>query len=121
MKVVFLLFNLSRICGLIQTQYKKLSLDNTEWPVYISKTVPFMTNGNIECGAICNAQFDGGCDMYSPHKETKRCHIGYFDNTESDYLTGQEGDHSVYLSLSKKVLIIQLCRMKMAPIVIKHY
>ena len=80
-----------------------------------------MTNGNIECGAICNAQFDGGCDMYSPQKDTKKCHIGYFDNTESEYLTGQEGDHSVYLSLSKKVLTIQLCRMKMAPLVTKYY
>ena len=83
-------------------------MDNTEWPGFISKTVPFVTNGNIECGAICAAQVDGGCDMYAPQKDTKSCHIGYFDNTATDYLTGQEeeGVQPVYISLSIKYLSI---------------
>ena len=59
-------------------------------------------NGNIECGALCSAQFDGGCHLYAPQKDTKTCHLGYFDNTETNYLTGQSGIQPVYLSISKK-------------------
>ena len=61
-------------------------------------------NGNIECGALCSAQFDGGCHLYAPQKDTKTCHLGYFDNTETNYLTGQSGIQPVYLSISKKLL-----------------
>ena len=100
MKIIIFFLTICNITsGLIQTHYKRLSLDDTEWPGYISKTIPFKTNGNIECGAICSAQFDGGCHMYAPQKDTKSCHIGYFDNTATDYLTGQSGNQPVYLSL----------------------
>jgi hypothetical protein len=77
--------------------YKRLILDDTQWPGYISKTVPFKTNGNIECGAICAS---GNCDLYAPQKDTKSCHIGYFENTETDYLTGQDGLQPIYISTS---------------------
>ena len=77
--------------------YKRLILDETQWPGYISKTVPFKTNGNIECGAICASE---NCDLYAPQKETKSCHIGHFKNTETDYLTGQDGNQPVYISPS---------------------
>ena len=77
--------------------YKRITLDDTQWPGLISKTVPFKTNGNIECGAICASE---NCDLYAPQKETKSCHIGYFEDKETDYLTGQEGIQSVYISTS---------------------
>ena len=77
--------------------YKRLTLDETQWPGLISKTVPFKTNGNIECGAICASE---NCDLYAPQKETKSCHIGHFENTETDYLTGQDGIQPVYISTS---------------------
>ena len=77
--------------------YKRITLDETQWPGLISKTVPFKTNGNIECGAICASE---NCDLYAPQKETKSCHIGYFKDKENDYLTGQEGIQSVYISPS---------------------
>ena len=77
--------------------YKRITLDETQWPGYISKTVPFKTNGNIECGAICAS---GNCDLYAPQKDTKSCHIGYFENTKTDYLTGQNGIQPVYISTS---------------------
>ena len=57
--------------------------------------------GIIECGSACAAQFDGGCDLYAPKKDSKLCHIGYFDNTETNYLTGESGINPVYINLSK--------------------
>ena len=41
MKLVILILGFTSISGLIQTHYKRLHLDDTEWPGYISKTVPF--------------------------------------------------------------------------------
>ena len=86
--------------GLIQTQYKRIYLEGSEWSEFISKTMDFKTNGIIECGTVCSAQFDGGCDLYAPQKSPKLCHIGYFDNTVTDYLTGQSGTQPVYINLS---------------------
>ena len=57
--------------------------------------------GIIECGTACAAQFNGGCDLYAPKKDSKLCHIGYFDNTNSNYLTGESGINPVYINLSK--------------------
>ena len=57
--------------------------------------------GIIECGSACAAQFNGGCDLYAPKKDSKLCHIGYFDNTDSNYLTGESGTNPVYINLSK--------------------
>ena len=82
--------------------YKRIALDDTQWPGYVSKTVPFKISGNIECGAICASE---NCDLYAPQKETKSCHIGYFENTETDYLTGQDGIQPVYISTRMKLVI----------------
>ena len=82
--------------------YKRITLDETQWPGYISRTVPFKSNGNIECGAICAS---GNCDLFAPQKETKSCHIGYFENTETDYLKGQDGIQPVYISTRMEFVI----------------
>ena len=102
MKVVLAIFLcFTRISCLYQIQYKLLSLDETQWPVYISKTVPYHTNTNLECGALCTSQFYGECHMYASQADTKKCHIGYFDNPATNYLTDQSGIQPVYISLSK--------------------
>ena len=100
MKFMILFSFFGRISGLIQIQYKQLSLDDKQWPGYISKTITYNTSTNIECGAVCSAQFDGGCHLYAQEKDTKTCHIGYFDNTNTEYLTDQDGIQPVYISLS---------------------
>ena len=73
------------------------------WPSQNVWTLPL---GIIECGSACAAQFDGGCDLYAPKKDSKLCHIGYFDNTETNYLTGESEINPVYINLSKYRLII---------------
>jgi hypothetical protein len=47
MKFVILILGFTSISGLIQTHYKRLHLDDTEWPGYISKTVPFKGHLNF--------------------------------------------------------------------------
>lgn len=101
MKVLTIFLCITRISGFSQIQYKLLSLDDTQWPGYISKTIPYKTNTNIECGALCSAQFYGECNLYAQQKDSKTCHIGYFDNTDTNYLKDQTGVQPVYISLSK--------------------
>ena len=101
MKVLTIFLCFARISGFSQIQYKLLSLDDSQWPGYISKTIPYKTNTNIECGALCSAQFYGECNLYAQQKDTKTCHIGYFDNTDTNYLKDQTGVQPVYISLSK--------------------
>ena len=101
MKVLTIFLCFTRISGFSQIQYKLLSLDDTQWPGYISQTIPYKTNTNIECGALCSAQFYGECNLYAQQKDSKTCHIGYFDNTDTGYLKDQSGLQPVYISLSK--------------------
>ena len=54
MKLVILILGFTSISGLIQTHYKRLHLDDTEWPGYISKTVPFKGHLILLCQSIFN-------------------------------------------------------------------
>ena len=52
MKLVILILGFTSISGLIQTHYKRLHLDDTEWPGYISKTVPFKGHLILLCQSV---------------------------------------------------------------------
>ena len=79
--------------------YKRLNLKFTNWKKFIHTTTSYYVDKTIECGSVCNSEFDQ-CDMFVYHKEIQRCHIGIFD-TDSAYLDGYSGEFPVHLSMSK--------------------
>ena len=99
--IIITFFKISLILGLNSRLFKKTVLDGADWQIYVNKTVPFSTFTIIECGSICTAQDHGGCDMYIQKDSTKNCYIGYFENTETTFLTDQSGPQNVYLNTSK--------------------
>ena len=79
--------------------YKRLNLKFTNWKKFIHTTTSYYVDKTIECGSVCNSEFDQ-CDMFVYHKDIYRCHIGIFD-TDSAYLDGYSGEFPVHLSMSK--------------------
>ena len=86
---------------IIVNQFKKVSLDGVEWTVFISKTVTCPINGVIECGSACSAQLGNDCDLFVLHKNTNLCHVGYFSNTDTEYITDEDGPQGAYINVGK--------------------
>ena len=95
--IIFLL-NVSTISTFRSSIYKKVTLEGNEWSVFINKTVSFSTNGLIECGTLCTAEQKEGCDLFTIIDAEKLCHLGFFKNTFTNFLTGQEGTQPVYVN-----------------------
>ena len=47
------LANLVENFALNQFQYKRLSLEGSEWSEFISKTIDYKIKSIVECGAVC--------------------------------------------------------------------
>ena len=78
-----------------------MNLGFTKWQKFIHSTASHYVNTTIECGGVCNSQFEQ-CDMFVYHKDIQRCHVGRFE-LDSGYLNGY-GDgvtYPVHLSMGK--------------------
>ena len=80
--------------------YKKLVMNSNDWSKFVHKTINFEVETKIECGASCN-HHNEQCDMFIHKLDILECHIGTFENGNQNYLTGQNGDNPVYLSLGE--------------------
>ena len=56
--------------------YKRLHMKFMNWKKFIHTTTSYYVDTTIECGAVCNSQFDQ-CDMFVYHKDIQRCQINF--------------------------------------------
>ena len=78
--------------------YRRLVLDAPDWSKFIHKQINFDVKTKIECGASCNFNGDQ-CDMFVHKNDDTVCYVGIFENGNQNFLTGQSGNHPVYLSI----------------------
>ena len=81
--------------------YKRLQMKFMNWKKFIHMTTSYYIDTTIECGGVCNSQFEQ-CDMFVYHKDIQRCHVGRFE-LDSGYLNGygDGGTYPVHLSMGK--------------------
>ena len=84
--------------------YKKLDLDGNVWSVFVHKTEDFEVDTLIECGASCNSK-EQQCDMFIFQKEKLKCHVGIFENSNQNFLSGQTGTNPAFLYIGNEFLV----------------
>ena len=82
--------------------YKKLDLDGNVWSIFVHKTEDFEVDTLIECGASCNSK-EQQCDMFIFQKEKLKCHVGIFENSNQNFLSGQTGTNPAFLYIGKYI------------------
>ena len=75
-------------------------MDANDWMKFVHKTMLFEVKTTIECGSYCN-QHDTACDMFIL-RNNKKCHMGTFENGQTNFLNQLSGEFPVHLSLGKK-------------------
>ena len=73
-----------------------------DWKKFIHTTTTYHVDTTIECGSVCNSQFDQ-CDLFVYHKDIERCHVGRFE-LNSGYMNGYSGTYPVHLSIGKCIV-----------------
>lgn len=99
--ILVILCNLIMInSGVLLNKFKRVHLQGQQWSKFINIS-SLEIKSIIECGALCSAHKYEACDAYALIKSDQICHVGFFDNSQVNFLTDQTGDQPVYVNLGK--------------------
>lgn len=82
-------------------------LDGSDWQLFIHKTPLYEVKTKIECGSVCSA-YGSECDMFIHKTDISECHIGTTENSNTNFLTGQTGDGSLYIKIGNEFITAYL-------------